>query len=114
MLRELLYPWHPWFELQVAIHEAIEEADGVVFRCTLSGSDADRWLEVLAWMFERAACPDHDQLTAAPLIDMIAPSALADLLRQVLKDRAASNAPAIRTPAGPEGRSGSAQEKAGR
>jgi hypothetical protein len=114
VLRELLYPWHPWFELQVAIHEAIEKADGVVFRCTLSGSDADRWLEVPAWMFERAACPDHDQLTAAPFIDMIALSALADLLRQVLKDRAASNAPAIRTPAGPEGRLGSAQEKAGR
>jgi hypothetical protein len=37
----------------VAIHEAIEKADGVVFRCTLSGSDADRWLEVPAWMFER-------------------------------------------------------------
>jgi len=32
VLRELLYPWHPWFELQVAIHEAIEKADGVVFR----------------------------------------------------------------------------------
>ena len=94
VLRELLYPWHPWFELQVAIHEAIEKADGVVFRCTLSGSDADRWLEVPAWMFERAACPDHDQLTAAPFIDMIALSALADLLRQVLKDRvASSNAP---------------------
>jgi hypothetical protein len=94
VLRELLYPWHPWFELQVAIHEAIEKADGVVFRCTLSGSDADRWLEVPAWMFERAACPDHDQLTAAPFIDLIALSALADLLRQVLKDRAApSNAP---------------------
>ena len=94
MLRELLYPCHPWFELQVAIHEAIEKADGVVFRCTLSGSDADRWLEVPAWMFERAACPDHDQPTAAPFIDMIALSALADLLRQVLKDRAASsNAP---------------------
>ena len=94
MLREILYPWHPWFELQVAIHEAIEKADGVVFRCTVSGSDADRWLEVPAWMFERAACPDHDQLTAAPFIDMTALSALANLLRQVLKDRAASsNAP---------------------
>ena len=94
VLREILYPWHPWFELQVAIHEAIEKADGVVFRCTVSGSDADRWLEVPAWMFERAACPDHDQLTAAPFIDMTALSALANLLRQVLKDRAASsNAP---------------------
>ena len=87
VLRELLYPWHPWFELQVAIHEALEKPDGLVFRCTVSGSDADRWLEVPAWMFERAACPDHVQLTATPFIDTTALSA-------VLKDWAASsNAP---------------------
>src|ERR1700751_6174340 len=54
--RELLYPWHPWFALWVAVHEAIDKADGVVFRCSLSGSDAGRWLEVPAWMFERSAC----------------------------------------------------------
>jgi hypothetical protein len=85
-----LYRWHPWFELQVAIHEAIEKADGAVFRCTVSGCDADRWLEVPAWMFERAVCLDHDRLIAAPFIDMTALSALADLLRQALKDLAAS------------------------
>ena len=45
-------------------------------------------------MFERAACPDHAQLTAAPFIHMTGLSALANLLRQVLKDGAASsNAP---------------------
>jgi len=89
-----LYPWHPWFELQVAIHEAIEKPDGLVFRCTVSGSDADRWLEVPAWMFERAACPDRVQLTATPFIDTTALSVLDDLVRQVLKDWAASsNAP---------------------
>ena len=93
-LRELLYPWHPWFGLQVTIHEAIEKSYGVVFRCTASGSDADRGLEVPAWMFERAACPDHAQLTAAPFINMTGLSALANLFRQVLKDGAASsNAP---------------------
>jgi len=94
VLRELLYPWHPWFELQVAIHEALEKPDGLVFRCTVSGSDADRWLEVPAWMFERAAWPDHVQLTATPFIDTTTLSVLADLVRQVLKDWAASsNAP---------------------
>ena len=40
----------------MAIHEAIDKADGIVFRCTLSGSAADRWLEVPAWMFDRARC----------------------------------------------------------
>jgi hypothetical protein len=94
MLRELLYPWHPWFALQVSIHAAIEKFDGVVFRCTVSGSDLDRWLEVPAWMFERAACRGHSQLTSPPHIDVTALSALADLLRQVWKDRAiSSNAP---------------------
>ncbi len=88
VLRELLYPLHPWFELQVAIHEALEKPDGLVFRCTVRGSDADRWLEVPAWMFERAVCPDHVQLTVTPFIDTTALSVLADLVRQVLKDRA--------------------------
>ena len=94
VLRELLYPWHPWSSLQVTIHEALAKPDGLIFRCTVSGSDADRWLEVPAWMFERAACPDHAQLTATPFIDTTALSALAGLVRQVLKERAASsNAP---------------------
>jgi hypothetical protein len=45
VFRELIYHWHPWFGMRVAIHEAIDKADGIVFRCTLSGSAADRWLE---------------------------------------------------------------------
>jgi hypothetical protein len=49
--RELLYHWHPWFGMRVAIHGAVDKADGVVFCCTLSGSGADRWLELPAWMF---------------------------------------------------------------
>ena len=44
--------------MRVAIHEAVDKADGVVFRCTLSGSAADRLLEVPAWMFDRARCLD--------------------------------------------------------
>src|SRR5947209_11936795 len=54
--RELLYPWHPWFGLRFGVHAAIERSSGTVFRCSLSGSDADRWLEVPAWMFDRSAC----------------------------------------------------------
>ena len=49
----------------MAIHEAIDKADGIVFRCTLSGSAADRWLEVPAWMFDRARCLDPPRLTAS-------------------------------------------------
>ena len=46
--QELLYPWHPWFGLRVTIHDAVDKADGAVFRCSLSGTDADRCLEVPA------------------------------------------------------------------
>jgi hypothetical protein len=73
--------------LQVAIHEAVDKADGVVFRCALNGSAADRWLEVPAWMFDRTACPHPLQLTASPFVGMNALLALSELLRQ------ASNTP---------------------
>ena len=54
--RELLYPWHPWFGLHVGVSAPIERSDGLVFRCNLSGSNAHRWLEIPAWMFDRQAC----------------------------------------------------------
>jgi hypothetical protein len=80
--------------MRVAIHETIDKADGVVFRCTLSGSAADRWLEVPAWMFDRARCLDPSRLTASPFVSMDALSVLSDLLRQALKPPlSSSNAP---------------------
>ena len=45
-----MYPWHPWFAHRVAVHEAIGRRNEVVFRCTLSGSDAGRAVEIPAWM----------------------------------------------------------------
>src|SRR5664280_1190140 len=91
--RELLYRWHPWFGLQVGVHEAIERSDGVVFRCNLSGSDTDRWLEVPAWMFDRSACA-RVRLAADAHADMAAHMALAELVRHALNDRfVPSNAP---------------------
>jgi len=74
--RELLYRWHPWFGLRVCVHDAVGKTDGVVFRCTLTGSDAARWLEVPAWMFERANCAD-EAVSVAPYVDLAALSALA-------------------------------------
>jgi hypothetical protein len=72
--------------MQVAIHETVDKAGGVVFRCTLSGSDADRWLEVPAWMFERAACLDVPPLATSPFISTGALSTLAALVGHLLKD----------------------------
>jgi hypothetical protein len=85
--------------MRVAIHEAVDKADDVVFRCTLSGSAADRWLEVPAWMFDRARCLDPTRLTASPFVSMDALSALSDLLRQALKPPLpSSNAPHFGAP----------------
>ena len=92
-IRELLYPWHPWFALWVAVHEAIDKSDGVVFRCSLSGSDAGRWLEVPAWMFDRSACA-RARIATDAYADLAALTTLATLLRHTLNDHfASSNAP---------------------
>lgn len=88
--RELLYPWHPWFGFQVGVHEAIGKSDSIVFRCSLSGSDADRWLEVPAWMFDHSACVRVRAAVDAHA-DLAALTALAAFLRQVLSDRLASS-----------------------
>ena len=56
--------------MRVAIHEVVDKADDVIFRCTLNGSAADRWLEVPAWMFDRTRCLDPPRLTASPFVSM--------------------------------------------
>jgi hypothetical protein len=83
--RELQYLWHPWFGLQVAVHEAINRSDAIVFRCNLSGSDADRWLEIPAWMFDRSACAKV-RVVADAHADLAALTTLAALVRHVLND----------------------------
>ena len=86
VFRELLYPWHPWSTLRVAVHEVIGKADGDAFRCTLSGLDADRWLEVPAWMFERVACPDQRHLATSPFVSVRTLTALSHLLGSASKN----------------------------
>jgi len=90
MFRELLYPRHPWFARRVAVHGAIGKSKSLVFRCTLSGSDAGRSVEIPAWMFDRTACAEA-RLTAAPYVSAAALLALCDLLRHALKDTSASS-----------------------
>jgi hypothetical protein len=89
--RELLYRWHPWCGLPVFVHQAIAKPDHIVFRCRLSGSDASRWLEIPAWMFDRAACVDDSMVTTTPYVDSSALVVLAGLLADVLKARTASS-----------------------
>jgi hypothetical protein len=69
--REVLYPWHPWVGCVVLVHEVIEKADGVVLRCSRDGEAAGRWLELPAWMFDRAACLPM-QVARCPRVDFAA------------------------------------------
>src|SRR5262249_6234546 len=89
--RELLYPWHPWSGLRIGIHEAIERPGGVVFRCDLTASDAKRWLEIPAWMFDRSACAKV-RLAVEPNTDLSALVMLGALLRDVGNKRSRSTA----------------------
>lgn len=93
VFRVLLYPWHPWFGMQVAIHEVVDKADGAVYRCTLSGSRSDRGLEVPAWMFDRLCCPDRVHLTEAPFVSAGALEALSAVLGMASKASLSSSNP---------------------
>src|ERR1700724_2146602 len=90
VLREVLYRHHPWFGRRVCIHGTVDKGGFVVFRCTLEESQADRWLEVPAWMFDRTAYPDPGLLAAQPYVNIEALAALSALLDLALKDQTPS------------------------
>ena len=90
--REVLYRHHPWFGRRVCIHGTVDKDGYVVFRCTLDGSQTDRWLEVPAWMFDRTAYPDPGRLAAQPYVSIEALAALSALLDLALKDQTPSAA----------------------
>lgn len=79
-VRELLYPWHPWAGCHLHIHEAVERAGSDIFRCSKTGAMSDRWLEIPAWMFDRAVCA-LVRIGVAPQVDIGTLNALARLLR---------------------------------
>ena len=54
--RDVLYPWHPWFGLTVHIHQVVEKGLTGTLRCSVDGVGSGRWLELPAWMFDRAIC----------------------------------------------------------
>src|SRR4029077_20213776 len=90
VLREVLYRHHPWCGRRVCIHGAVDKDGFVVFRCTLEAAQADRGLEVPAWMFDRTACPDPGLLAAQPYVSIAALAALSALLDLALNDQTPS------------------------
>jgi hypothetical protein len=77
--REVVYPWHPWFGLVVHVHQALDKRASAYFRCSLDAGMTGRWLEVPAWMFERATCLPM-QLADSPRVNGLALEVLKTLL----------------------------------
>jgi hypothetical protein len=83
--------------LRICVNEAIDKSDGIVFRCSQRGSDADRCVEVPMWMFDRSACV-RVRVAANAHIDLSALTTLAALVRDALNDCfASSNTPLLST-----------------
>jgi len=95
-----LYRFHPWCGRDVFVHEVIEKAAGVAFRCTLDGSDVERWLEIPAWMFDRATCAADAHFSTDPFVGLEALDALSALLDHVLKTDATSSNVRLRSAGG--------------
>ena len=55
-LREVCYPWHPWYGHSVVIHDAFVRHGQAVLRCTLDHKERSRALDIPQWMFDRAPC----------------------------------------------------------
>lgn len=93
--RAVLYPWHPWAERVVDVHEVLEKASGHVARCSLDGAAAQRLLELPMWMLDRVACAPV-RMEAHPRVDVAALEALTTLLAEVSDTGgASSNSPVI-------------------
>ncbi len=55
-VREIRYPWHPWYGEQVQIRESLIKGGQGILRCVPDGNRPSRSLEVPLWMFDRAVC----------------------------------------------------------
>jgi hypothetical protein len=55
-LREVSYPWHPWFGLIVGVHATLVRRGVAVAHCSCEGVYPRRLLELPLWMLDSAAC----------------------------------------------------------
>jgi hypothetical protein len=55
-LRDIRYPWHPWYGRPVWIHGAFVKAGQGVYRCSLEQNLEGRLFEIPQWMFDSGAC----------------------------------------------------------
>jgi hypothetical protein len=81
-LREIVYPWHPWYSQRVIIIESVTKGGQTLLRCTPDGDATSRLREVPVWMFDRVVCCLM-QLAAMPSVRVDDLRQLRKLLRTV-------------------------------
>jgi hypothetical protein len=79
-LREVRYPWHPWYARAVVVHETFTRNRRAVFRCGIDENPRAQLLEIPQWMFDSVACC-HMRLAAVPTVGCDALLDLKALLR---------------------------------
>ena len=55
-LREICYPWHPWYGRTVWVRATLVKRGKAVAHCSLEDVQTSRVLEVPLWMLDVAAC----------------------------------------------------------
>jgi hypothetical protein len=81
--REVLYPWHPWHNRVVAVHQSFTRNGHVLFRCSIQENLEARLLEIPQWMFDPATC-GRMRLAAVPIVSCKALLNLKSLLQCAL------------------------------
>jgi hypothetical protein len=81
--REVRYPWHPWHDRVVAIHQSFTRNGRALFRCSIEENLEARLLEIPQWMFDPATCC-RMRLAAVPTVSCKALLDLKSLLQCTL------------------------------
>ncbi len=58
-LREVRYPWHPWYGRPVWIHGAFVKSGWALYRCSLEQNHEARLFEIPQSMFDSGVCSDR-------------------------------------------------------
>jgi hypothetical protein len=81
--REVRYPWHPWHDRVVEIHQSFARNGRALFRCSIEENLEARLLEIPQWMFDPATCC-RMHLAAVPTVSCRALRDLKSLLHCAL------------------------------
>jgi hypothetical protein len=55
-VREIRYPWHPWYGRAVCIHGALVKGGQALYHCSLEQNHQAPLFQIPQWMFESGAC----------------------------------------------------------